>query len=64
MPKDRITSMLGKHGVQQYLVDHQWVVAIDGTQKFARHQPFADQAVRRHFFKSGLAAFVSFFCKR
>jgi len=45
--KDRITAILRKQSVQQYLVDHQWVVAIDGTQKFARHQPFADQAVRR-----------------
>jgi len=43
---DRITTILRKHEVQQYLVDHRWVVAIDGTQKFARHQPFADQALQ------------------
>ncbi len=44
---DRITTLLRKHAVQQYLVDHRWVVALDGTQKFARHQRFADQALRR-----------------
>lgn len=45
--QDRITTILRKHTVQQYLVDRRWVVALDGTQKFARHQPFADQALRR-----------------
>ncbi|MCY0880316.1 MAG: transposase family protein [Firmicutes bacterium] len=45
--QDRITTLLRKHAVQQYLVDHHWVVAIDGTQKFARHQPFAPEALRR-----------------
>lgn len=45
--KDRITTLLAKHRVQRYLVDHYWVVAVDGTQKFSRHQPFAPQALQR-----------------
>lgn len=43
---DRITTILRKHGVQQYLVDQRWVVAVDGTQKFGRRQRFADEALR------------------
>ena len=47
--RDRITTLLRKHGVQQYLVQHQWVVAVDGSEKFARHQPFAPEALRQQF---------------
>ena len=45
--RDRIETLLRKHTVRQYLVSHAWVVAVDGTQKFARHQPFADEALRQ-----------------
>lgn len=44
---DRVTTILRQHGVQRYLVSHRWVVAVDGTQKFARHQAFADEALRQ-----------------
>ena len=45
--RDHIAAIVRKHSVPQYLVDHHWVVAIAETQKFARHQPFVDQALRR-----------------
>ena len=45
--RDRITQLLRRHAVRQYLVDHAWVVAIDGTQQFTRHQPFAPEALRQ-----------------
>jgi hypothetical protein len=45
--RDRITPIVRKHGVQEYLVDQRWVVAIDGSPKFARHPPFDDAALRR-----------------
>ena len=47
--RDRITSLLRQHGVQQYLVQHRWVIAVDGSEKFARHQPFAPEALRQEF---------------
>ncbi len=47
--RDRVTTLLRKHGVHQYLVQHRWVVAVDGSEKFARHQPFAPEALRQQF---------------
>ncbi len=47
--RDRITALLRQHGVQQYLVQHRWVIAVDGSEKFARHQPFAPEALRQEF---------------
>jgi hypothetical protein len=47
--RDRITTLLRKHAGQHYLVQHQWVVAVDGSEKFARHQPFAPEALRQQF---------------
>ncbi len=44
---ERIATLLRQHQVQQYLVHGHWVVAIDGTQKFARYRPFAPEALRR-----------------
>jgi hypothetical protein len=47
--RDRIPTLLRKPGVQQYLVQHQWVVAVDGSEKFAPHQPFAPEALHQQF---------------
>lgn len=47
--RDRVTTLLRKHGVQQYLVQQHWVIAVDGSEKFARHQPFAPEALRQQF---------------
>ncbi len=44
---DRIQRLLRRHAVREYLVQHAWVVAVDGTQKFARHQPFASEALQQ-----------------
>ena len=45
--EDRVTTILNKHQIRSYLVDHGWVVAIDGTQTLLRHQPFAPEATRQ-----------------
>lgn len=45
--QERVTTLLRKHGVQQYLVQHRWVVAVDGSEKYARYQPFAPEALRQ-----------------
>ena len=34
--RDRVTTFLRKHGVHQYLVQHRWVIVVDGSEKFAR----------------------------
>jgi hypothetical protein len=44
---DRIQRLLRRHAVREYFVQHAWVVAVDGTQKFARHQPFASVALQQ-----------------
>ena len=43
--KDRIQQLLQKRKVQQLLEKSGWVVAVDGTQKFARHQPWDPKAL-------------------
>lgn len=45
--RDRIQRLLRSHAVREYLVQRAWVVAVDGTEKFARHQPFAPEALRQ-----------------
>lgn len=45
--QERIQALLKQHHVRQFLVQHAWVVAIDGTQKFARHQPWDPHALRQ-----------------
>ncbi len=45
--RDRITMLLRKHALRERLVSGAWVVAVDGTQKFARHQPFAAEALQQ-----------------
>ena len=43
----RIQRLLRQHKVQRFLKLDGWVVAVDGTQKFARHQPWDPRALRQ-----------------
>lgn len=44
---DRIKPLLTQHAVRRYLVKRRWIVAVDGTQKFAGHQPIAPEALHQ-----------------
>ncbi len=51
--RDRSQRLLRRHAVREYLVQRAWVVAVDGTQKFARHQPFASVALQQRVSDTG-----------
>ena len=48
MLEEQIQRLLRQHKVQRFLELTGWVVAVDGTQKFARHQPWDPKALRQH----------------
>lgn len=49
---ERIQHLLAQPKVRQFLVEQAWVVAVDGSQKFARHQPWDPKALRQKFSES------------
>jgi hypothetical protein len=45
--KDTVKRLLRNGRLKSFLVQHRYVVAIDGTQKFTSQKPFAPEALRR-----------------